>query len=153
MSYKNASLNLSDRGLVLVEGKKGGVTTKSNGSGKTNLFEAILWCLFGTLYTKKVLANEVVYNYKNDCEVGLEVDNWKVTRYRKHKKFKNELWLEIDGKDRRGKNDEETQEKIEKLLGSTFTSFTNSVFLGQNVIKSFASATDTERKIILEKLL
>ena len=153
MSYKTAVLNLEHRGLTLIEGQKNGVTSFSNGSGKTNLLESIIWCLWGTLYSKKVPANDVVFDGKGDCSVSLEVDNFVVTRYRKHRKFKNELHLFIDGKDARGAKDDDTQEKINKLLGSTFESFSQSVFLGQGVLKSFASATETERKIILEKLL
>ena len=153
MSYKTAVLNLEKRGLTLIEGQKNGVTSFSNGSGKTNLLESIIWCLWGTLYSKKVPANDVVFDGKGDCSVSLEVDNFVVTRYRKHRRFKNELHLFIDGKDARGAKDDDTQEKINKLLGSTFESFSQSVFLGQGVLKSFASATETERKIILEKLL
>ena len=153
MSYKSATLDLKHRGLILIEGQKNGVTSFSNGSGKTNLLESIIWCLWGSLYSKKVPANDVVFDGKSDCSVSLEVDNFVVTRYRKHRKFKNELHLLIDGKDARGAKDDDTQEKINKLLGSTFESFSQSVFLGQGVLKSFASATETERKIILEKLL
>jgi DNA repair exonuclease SbcCD ATPase subunit len=153
MSYKTAEISLENRGLTLIEGQKNGITSFSNGSGKTNLLEAIIWCLWGSLYSKKIPANDVVFDGKADCSVSLEVDNFVVTRYRKHRKFKNELHLIIDGKDARGAKDEDTQEKINKLLGSTFESFSQSVFLGQGVLKSFASATETERKVILEKLL
>ena len=153
MSYKDATLSLQDRGLVLIEGQKGGVTTFSNGSGKTNLFESIPWCLWGSLISKKVPANDVVFDDGSDCEVSFEIDNFKVTRYRKHKEFKNELYLHINGKDARGASEAETQQKIDMLVGSSLESFSNSIFLGQTMIKSFASSTETERKVILEKLL
>lgn len=153
MSYKDAELSLKQRGLVLVEGQKNGVTTFSNGSGKTNLFEAIPWCLWGSLISKKVPANDVVFDDGSDCEVSFEIDNFKVTRYRKHKEFKNELYLRINGKDARGASEAETQRKIDTLVGSSLESFSNSIFLGQTMIKSFASSTETERKVILEKLL
>ena len=98
MSYKSATLDLKHRGLILIEGQKNGVTSFSNGSGKTNLLESIIWCLWGSLYSKKVPANDVVFDGKSDCSVSLEVDNFVVTRYRKHRKFKNELHLLIDVK-------------------------------------------------------
>lgn len=153
MSYRDATLNLENRGLTLIEGQKNGIPSFSNGSGKTNLLEAVIWCLWGSLYSKKVPANDVVFDGKNNCSVSLEINDFIITRYRKHKDFKNELHLEINGKDARGAKDDDTQEKINTLLGSTFESFSQSVFLGQGVLKSFASATETERKVILEKLL
>lgn len=153
MSYKTATLSLDSRGLVLVEGQKNGTVTFSNGSGKTNIFEAIPWCIWGSLISKKVPANDVVFDGGVDCIVSLEIDNFKIVRYRKHHEFKNELFLYINDRDVRGASEVETQQKIDTLLGSSFESFSNSIFLGQTVAKSFASATETERKIILEKLL
>jgi DNA repair exonuclease SbcCD ATPase subunit len=155
LSYKKATLSLSDRGLVLIEGRKNKIKTQSNGTGKTSLIEAIIWCLFGQTM-KPLFADDVVHNYEKDCRVSLTIENFKVTRYRKHKKFKNSIHLEINGKDRRGVSEKATQEKICNLLGSTFESFVHSVFLSSEdneTIKSFAAATDKDRKIILERLL
>lgn len=156
LSYPSAVIEFDKlKGIVLIEGKKNGRITYSNGTGKTSLFESIIWGLFGDTL-KPLAADDVVHNYDRNCEVSLEVDNFKIVRYRKHKKYRNETHLFINGKDRRGNSDKETQEKINNLIGATFESFINSVFLSSEDnerIKSFAASTDKERKIILERLL
>ena len=48
MSVGNISINLKDLGLTLVRGINNyEPKLESNGSGKSSIFDSIIWCLFG----------------------------------------------------------------------------------------------------------
>ena len=76
MPFESATFNLSGRGLVLIEGRKSGEIALSNGTGKTSLIEALLWCLFGQTL-KNIYANDVVHNYGANCQVEISVDDYR----------------------------------------------------------------------------
>ena len=65
-------INLQDRSLVLLEGQNlKSSSASSNGAGKTNILEAIVWCLYGKT-TKNVSVAEVVNNHsKKNCVVSV----------------------------------------------------------------------------------
>lgn len=162
MSYKTATIPMDKQGLVLIEGEhvdRGG----SNRSGKSSIFEGVAWGLFGQTL-RGLTGNEVVID--NGKGKGTMVSNtfladdklYKVIRYRKHPKFKNSLLLKVQTKngkwkDKTEKSVKDTQSKIDKLIGYTYVSFINSTMFGQGITKFFTSATDKEKKDILEKLL
>jgi DNA repair exonuclease SbcCD ATPase subunit len=79
LSIDRAEVELKDRGLILVEGfNKTSNKFKSNGSGKTSIFEAIVYALYDTT-TKGLKADEVINNKtakKNNCAVILEGRRW-----------------------------------------------------------------------------
>lgn len=73
MSFKDQEFNLNEnRGLTLVCGKNLDIKNSKNGVGKSTLFSAILYALFGELqYTIK---NENLRNkYVNDKEMWVEI--------------------------------------------------------------------------------
>ena len=98
-SHKHTEINLVDRGLCLIIG--------SNGSGKSSLLKALLFCLFGigtdSVVNNTVGANACVTLVGNkqfshtsprfgtaDSDVNVFYgDEFTIKRYRKHKKHKN----------------------------------------------------------------
>ena len=155
---KEQTLDLRRRGLVLVTGdNRDDPSTDSNGSGKTAIFDALTWCLWGQTL-RGYRADEVV-NHRSgrDCAVGLGLlaedgTEYTVARYRKHRKHKNELWLKIGRKDRRGSSVADTQEKVNLLLGMDFDTFTATVMFGQGSGKRFSELTDAGQKGLLEQV-
>lgn len=155
LSYESAELNLSDRGLVLVEGENrdsGG----SNGAGKSAIFEAICWCLFG--YTNRGLkANDVCRLGSTGTRVEVSVTSgdgqeYTVIRNRNHKTEGNRLVWKHGETDLSLGSDRETQGRINGLLQLDADSF-NSVVLFPQGASGFASLTDGEQKAILDKVL
>lgn len=154
LSYETASLDLKDRGLVLIEGinlDQGG----SNGSGKTSILSAIEWVLFGRC-ANGATGDAVVRNGQADTRVTveLEINNRivKITRYRKHRQYKNAIMFFISQKDCRGASDRETQKKINAFITLDWNTFTNVVMFPQ-AAQGIASLTDADQKSILDNLL
>jgi DNA repair exonuclease SbcCD ATPase subunit len=153
-SYESSTLNLQDRGLLLVEGEnrdQGG----SNGAGKTTIFESICWAIFGRTVSG-LRGDDVLRSETKDCRVELHlgVDGRTVvaTRHRKHSQFANQLHLSIDGVDSRAASDKETQTRLERLLQLDWNSFVSVVLFPQGQ-QGIASWTDAEQKSVLDTIL
>lgn len=159
MAFHEAELNLSKPGVYLIDGQvTGSQSFTSNGAGKSSIFEALTWCLFGKTLRKLDSANDVVNLEKGrDCIVSVSfvVDKTKhkIVRYRKHKNHKNQVTLIVGGKKIRESSKRHTQDRINRILGIDYQSFTNSVVFGQGDIEKFSTASDAVRKQIFEELL
>ncbi len=159
LSYADKqTLKLSKRGLVLIEGENlDDSSTTSNGAGKSSLFSALVWCLYGRT-VNGLKGDDVVHLYTgHDCQVNLRMIGndgikYTITRYRKHRKMKNALELITEAGVRvTGVSTDETQEKINHLVGMDYTAFTG-VLCGQGVLAPFSSLRDSDAKPIVEKV-
>jgi len=153
---------LSGRGLTRIAGENlDDTTSSSNGSGKSCILEAVYWCIFGDTLRNIRSADGVVNNtVKKDCSVVVQMvdgdTKYQIERYRKHTKKKNNLYLYINGIDSRGKDNRETQEFIESVIGMDKVSFANSIIFGQGHsknLKRFSEMSDAEKKSTMEKVL
>lgn len=160
LSFGKAAFDLHDAGLVLVEGEnRDDESARSNGSGKSAMIDALVWCLFGT--TLRGYENDEVINRKvgEDCCVVVHLHDgdvkWAVTRARRHSQLKNALKvLDVScGVDHSKPSVSETQEVVEKLLGCSRRTFLSSVVFGQDRAYRFSSLTDKEQKEILDEVL
>jgi DNA repair exonuclease SbcCD ATPase subunit len=165
LSFGKARFDFEDQGLVLVEGdNQDDESARSNGSGKSAMIDALVWCLFGT--TLRGYENDEVVHRKvgEDCVVTVRlVPNdtsaaYDVMRFRKHKKSKNALIVsEIDqggdSTDLSRPSTSETQEVVDELLGCSRRTFLSSVVFGQDRAYRFSSLTDKEQKEILDEVL
>ena len=89
-------------------------------------------------------------------EIKEEDTVYRIARYRKHTKHKNNLYLYINDVDSRGKDNRETQGHIQSVIGMDKMSFANSVIFGQGHsknLKRFSEMTDAEKKETLESIL
>jgi DNA repair exonuclease SbcCD ATPase subunit len=153
---------LSGRGLTRIAGENlDDTTSSSNGSGKSCILEAVYWCLFGdTLRNIKSADGVVNNNVKKNCSVVVQMSEgdtkYRVERYRKHSKKKNNLYLYVNDVDSRGKDNRETQEFIESVIGMDKVSFANSIIFGQGHsknLKRFSEMGDAEKKATIERVL
>lgn len=155
-----------DLGLVLFEGdNRAASSASSNGAGKTNFMEAVIWCNYGKT-TKGVGADDVVNekmkkggcmvrNRYEDPETG---DIWTITRYRKDPEHGNNLifrQVKASGEivDLNGVDSDATQNNINAFLGGSLTLFCNSTYFSQNNIKPFSLFTDKQIKDTLMEAL
>lgn len=131
-----------------------------NGSGKTSIFEAIIYCLFGTTTArsaKEEIRSDFV-DYKNPCEVCLvfELDGkqYKVTRKIKGKNSITEAFVFSPDQEKPLAERESTVNKyIAGLLGMNPTTFQISVFSAQKELDKFSSLKPEERKEEIRRLL
>lgn len=133
----------------------------ANGNGKTTNFEAIYWCLFDDT-TKGLSSDEVVNDQVGaDCFVRVELEiiaeatihSLVITRYRKHRKEKNNFSFEYDGKVVQRESTKETQRELEGLLGASKEFFQSLNYFSQENFRFFSSVKDSEQKDICKALL
>lgn len=157
--FKNAHIDLNDQGLVLITGENlDSTTADSNGSGKSTILEAIVWCLWGKTVRGKKGDTVVNNQIKKDCWVRLHLEHdgeeYVVERFRLHHQFQNKLffWHYEDAGpiDLSEGNNTLTQEKITKFLGIDFETYIRGPMVGQGKFKRFSEMTDAQRKEVLE---
>lgn len=125
-----------------------------NGAGKTTVFEAIVWCIYGV--TKLKADNVVNKTVGENAKVELEfVENGKkyiITRYRKHKVHKNNVYIFENGNNISLKNQADTQELIQKIVGIDSRAFMSSIVLSSETYKQFLRETNSVRLQIFESV-
>lgn len=127
-----------------------------NGSGKSTIFEAILWAIFGET-AKKVTLDEIVSLGSDEGTADLTLvdgsTTYQIIRSRNVKKQSTTLIFLINGDDQSAATIPETEKKIQEYLKTDFVTFRNSIFFGQEEVSQFVSGTDKQRKDILTKFL
>lgn len=160
-SFKEFSLNLENAGTTLVRGKieGGSETLESNGAGKSSIFSAISWGLFGKFVHvsgAKVSGDKVIRRNSNaegcSVSVSLRTDEHQLTieRYRGHGLYGDKIRLFVDDKQATQSSNPKTQQMIEALLGITPELFFNLIYISEATLReSFAFESDSQRKKIL----
>ena len=157
LSIGSADIGLSDRGFTLVNGVNNNPkdSAKSNGSGKSSIFEAISWVLTG----ETIRGVKDVVNMFSDGGTAVTIyfsvdqDEYIVSRYKNHSKYKTDLKFSIDGEDKSGKGIKDSQKLLEIYLPDLTSQLLGSVvLLGQGLPQRFTNNTPAGRKEVLEKL-
>lgn len=156
--FESFSLMIANRGLCYVAGvNNDSDAADSNGTGKTTIFRALTWCLWGeTIDGDK--ADEVIREGAKIAHVMTDVEDddgqaWKVSRER-HRGSPRLRLYHGDGKAWDGPKDQ-IQQKINDIIGRDFKSFKSTVLYGQNDTAHFADprTQDAVRKDILHRIL
>lgn len=157
MSFKEDTLELDNKGLVLIEGfNQTGDNFSSNGSGKSTLLNAITYALYGRIgYTVK--ADDVINrDVGKDTSVTLNFDKgdtkYRIERYRKHSEHKNKVLLFENEKEITQKSVKDTNDLIIEIIEMDYDTYTNSIMYGQGDSIVFSQATDKQKKEILEDI-
>lgn len=157
MSFDYADIDFDETGFTLISGENNNLndSAKSNGSGKSSIWEALVWCLTGeTIRGTKSVENIFV---KGGTLVSVELSTnsveYVITRCKNHEQYKTNLFLTINGKDNSGKGIRDTEKLLKDYLPDITASFLGSVIiLGQGLPARFTSNTPSGRKEVLEKL-
>lgn len=148
-SYKEVEYGANDSGLTCISGP--------TGSGKSTLFDAVLWCLFGTT-AKGTNVGDVcsweAQDEKTECDVSLDIrDN----AYRVHRSRRGNVSdffferLDATGVLIRGRSVVETQELLSQRLGCDADAFVSgSYFCEQSSSHGFFLANAKERRKVLD---
>ncbi|KKP24813.1 MAG: hypothetical protein SZ59_C0001G0131 [candidate division TM6 bacterium GW2011_GWF2_28_16] len=162
LSYGDSvhTVEFKDYSLICLSGK--------NGNGKSALLDAITWVLWGQArkITGTVKPDEGLLRLgQSKMMVSMEF-NFAGNIYRVRREYtktygKPLIYLDLEvfdiTKDKfltlTDKTIKNTQEKIEKLLGLDYTTFTNSAFLRQGAADEFSKKSAKERKQILANIL
>jgi DNA repair exonuclease SbcCD ATPase subunit len=153
LSYESASVCLNNPGYIFVRGDNNNPedSAKSNGCGKSTLFNAIVWALTGqttsgikdvaNIYTNGVTSSEVEF----DCNGHSYLI--------KRTKNPSNLKIYIDNEDKSGKGIRDSEKLLTEYLPEITNSLINSVIiLGQGLPQRFTNNTPSGRKEVLETL-
>lgn len=150
--------------ITLVIGVKHGDSKKSNGAGKSAIFDAITWALYeksrasGNASTN---IDSIVRNGSTKAEVEfhfrLGESLYRVVRTRDQKRKKSDLTFQVRGPKKwlsaAADTKKATNRKIIKTIGLDYDVFVNTVLLEQNDALVFAHMTSGERKDIVTRIL
>ena len=148
-SYSHLKVNLENyHGLTLL--------SADNGSGKSSIYFALLYTLYGKC-PDGTKADEVIKHGSKGgtfTRVSLEINgkDYEVTRYRKDKEYKNKVILTCNGEDITLSTDKETNDKIIDILGFREDTLLNSLVFSPEQLNTFINATDKTKKAMLEDL-
>ena len=157
MSIGNMTLDLEDCGYTLIEGVNNNPLdgAHSNGSGKSSIFESLVWCLTGNTIrgNKNVVSNNSTGGTLVSVNFTIDGDNFEVIRTKDHTKYKTNLFITINGKNKSGKGIRDTEKLFSEYLPDLTASLIGSVVvLGQGLPQKFSNNSASGRKEILEKL-
>lgn len=162
MSFSKQSFDISAcSGMNLVQGKNNDIPGSKNGSGKSSLFAALLYVLFGQLQTKiknENLANKFIDDKDMDLALLFDVDGeeYKIQRgLVKGKSSYLELFKTQDGKEVNITKSTipETQQFIEKeLIHCDVSIFLRTMLLTADQSYSFYMLKKADKKDFIDKL-
>ena len=143
MSYERVEIDFTKYdGITLISG--------TNGSGKSTIFEAIVWVLFGKTL-RNMSANDVVKEGESACEVWITVDTADgMLEVKRRRTASGNSMLTLE--DTEGGTVTGKQQVLDSKLGCDYKYFINTSMFGGRV-SSFCGMTDAERKKILEELI
>lgn len=161
MAIHSAKIELSDKGLVLVQGENvDDPSADSNGAGKSSIPDALCWCLFGV--TARGVTGDAVINrgagkntvVRTDVQDGDDI--FHIARHRKHRTGKNGLTvqrIQADGTitDLTKGTDKLTQEVVNQILGCSLDVFRAAVYSGQEAMPDLPGMTDKHLKLLVEE--
>lgn len=147
--YSKLSLDLEKhKGINLVIGE--------NGKGKSSIYFAFMYTLFGVCPDGSKGDDIIKFGSKGGThtEVVFELGNkeYKVTRYRKDKKYKNKVILNCDNEDITMSTISETNKKILELISVPEDIMLSSLVFSPEKVNTFINATDKGRKNFLEQI-
>ena len=157
LSFGVVDIDLQQPGYTLVSGRNENPNdnAKSNGSGKSAIWDALSYCITGST----IRGTKDIVNIKEDggclVEAVFAVNNvdYKIVRTKEHKQLKTTCKLFINGEDKSGKGLRETQALIEEYLPDLTAQLIGSVIIfGQGLPNRFSNNTPSGRKEVLEKL-
>lgn len=159
-SHRASEVDFSQFSSALLIGSCDGDYNRSNGTGKSSIFEGILWCLYNK--SRATSADDVIMWGEEKCVVSLDFShggkeyNIKRTRFRSTSTSTVELFvMGDDGKlaSLSGSTSGETNDRIVKLLKIDYKTFVNSTYFMQNDISEFATSEASKKKDILKSIV
>lgn len=152
VSFKNEEIDLDKyQGFINIFGANNSDdSAKSNGSGKSSLFNSICWCLTGQTIQGSKKVENIFCSGETKVELNFVLDNKDYTIIRS--KNPSNLKILSDGVDISGKGIRDTEKIIRELLPDIETIISSVVILGQGLPNRFTNNSPTGRKEVLEKL-
>lgn len=159
MGHSETDLDFTGSNVFLVVGRDKNNDRISNATGKSTIFKAIDYVLFGVTPSKKL--ERIVRDGQDQCEVIFEFEengiNWQVSRKRSNKSNKTQILLSRWDGSEWVKSDHrtasQTEDAIKDLIKISYSAFSNSILFEQGTFSAIAEATDGDRRKLLKEPL
>lgn len=157
MSFRKLSLEFPESGLFFVGGNvEGSLISNSNRAGKSSLFEALCFGLFGSTIRKTGKDDVVNWDVNKDCAVDIVFTekgiSYEIIRFRNDSTNSNDLHFLKEGVSLTGESSKSTQSMIDEILGMNWLVFSTAVIFSDKA-RRFADAKDAEKKEIFDEIL
>jgi DNA repair exonuclease SbcCD ATPase subunit len=150
LSIGKAFLKIPSTGLVLVTGWDEDLN-RANGAGKSAIFQALCWCLFGE-FPRDIKVDEIVMRGQTSCFVTVTFSQGG-QRYEVTRRRPSGIEVSIDGEKQKG-NPKYIQAVIEQAIGFTYDQFLFTSYFPQKGDSSrFIKQNDTKAKDFLGVIL
>ena len=158
MSHRSTEIDCTQFRSVLIVGRHRTDPRTSMGVGKSNIFKAIEYVLFGEAQIK---LDKIIRYGCDKCKVTFDFEingqNYRIIRSRSRKGGKSELRMfqQIDNSwsDISQKTSTETEQELAKLIKISYVAFRSSILFAQADLHGLASVTPKERKAMLKEPL
>lgn len=153
LSYEHETIVLDNPGYIFVHGENNNPldSAKSNGCGKSTIFNAIVWALTGKTISGSKNVENVYLEGKTSVELDFtcNTDEYRIIR----EKNPSNLFIYINDENKSGKGIRDTEKLLAEYLPDVTESLINSVIvLGQGLPQRFSNNTPAGRKEVLETL-
>lgn len=159
-SHRSSEIDFKDFNSALLLGSTDGDYSKSNGSGKSAIFESILWCLFNK--SRASMMDDVIHWGENKCSVTFDFSHESKTYRVKRTRLRSTSTSTVDffvldeqGKwvSLSGSTSGDTNDKICSTIKLDYKTFVNSAYFRQNDISEFATSEASRKKEILKSIV
>jgi exonuclease SbcC len=156
-SFSDATINLENRGYSIVTGENNNAEdlAMSNGSGKSSIWEGIVWTLTGNTIRgcKDVKNNRLDDGVYTILNFNIDNIDYKIIRSKGSKEYKTGVFFYVNDENKSGKGVRDTDKIISEYLPDLTSELIGSVIiLGQGLPQKFTNNTPAGRKEVLETL-
>jgi len=157
MSFHEVEYTFPESGLFFVGGEiHSRAISNSNGAGKSALFEALCWGLYGKTIRDTKVDNIINRSVGKNCVAGVVFqkgeDNYTIFRFRNDDENENEVRLMKNDKDITAGSLRDTQTVVDDALGMNWLVFSTAVIFGE-MARRFTETTGAEKNKIFEDIL
>lgn len=150
LSLEDEEVLLEGQGIVRITGdNRQDSLFRSNGAGKSSIFDAILWCLSGKTSRGSSAVSNIITGRPAEVKTFLNIDGvpYEITR----KKDPSFLQVIRDGEDISGNTLTKTKQVLSETLKFTdFNMLASIIILSQGLAGRISNLTPSERKSRLE---
>ena len=159
MGHRHTEIDCSLFRSVLIVGRDKNNHRESNGVGKTTIFYAIEYALFGSVPSDTI--DEIIRDGCDECKVVFDFEinkgAYRIIRIRRKRSKKSYLELYKKAEDKwkniSQKTPTETNAELAKIIEINYKAFHNAVLFAQSDLRGLASDTPGERKATLKDAL
>jgi DNA repair exonuclease SbcCD ATPase subunit len=159
-SHRQSEIDFTEFNSALLIGNVDGDYNISNGSGKSAIFEGILWCLFNK--SRVAAMDDIIMWGESECSATLifshEGNTYKIERRRS--RITSTSTIEFDIRDDNGEwvdisgsTSKLTSDEVINRIKFDYKTFVNSAYFRQNDISEFAESDAGKRKEILKSII